>query len=116
MNCSIKNNPIILLLIIMIIFMVVGSINLFMNGENSDRHHEEEGWPGPWHMMGIGGFWMFPFFPIIILIIILYFLFGKNNARWPGAGGGDSPLDILKKRYAKGEISKEEYEEIKKEL
>jgi uncharacterized membrane protein len=29
---------------------------------------------------------------------------------------GDSALDIRKKRYARGEINKEEYEQIKKDI
>jgi len=116
LNCSIKNNPIILILIIVIIFMVAGGFTLFMDRDNIDRYHEEGEWPGPWHMMGTGGFWMFPFFPIILLAVVLYFVFGKNNARWTGSGSDDSPIELLKRRYAKGEITKEEFDEIKKDL
>ncbi len=34
---------------------------------------------------------------------------GKNDS-------GDSPQDILKARYAKGEIGREEFERMKKEI
>ncbi|MCH7495462.1 MAG: SHOCT domain-containing protein [Candidatus Marinimicrobia bacterium] len=67
-------------------------------------------------MMGMGGMWMFPFFPIIVLVLILYFVFGQDKWRRSGSESGDSALEILKKRYAKGEISKEEFEETRKDL
>jgi putative membrane protein len=33
-----------------------------------------------------------------------------------GSKAGESAMDILKKRYAKGEISKSEFEEMKKDI
>ncbi len=72
-----------------------------------------------------GGWWMFPMaMPIImlvVLVVILYLLFGRGGFRppwedrYPGRGS-ESALDILKKRYAKGEITKEEFEGMKKDL
>jgi putative membrane protein len=55
---------------------------------------------------------MMPFFVIILIVAVLYLLFGRRG----GGQDQESALDILKKRYAKGEISKEEFEQIKKDL
>jgi putative membrane protein len=71
-----------------------------------------------WHV------WMFPMFmPIVWIVIIalcLYFIFGRNKARGPwGPGRGfedETALDILKKRYVRGEISKEEFEQMKRDI
>ena len=71
-----------------------------------------------WHL------WVFPLFmPIFWLVIIglcLYFIFGRRNAKrpWlPGCGPvTETALDILKKRYAKGEISKGEFEQMKRDI
>ena len=54
----------------------------------------------------------------ILLIVGLVFLI---KWLWEQSGGSpskgsESALDILKKRYARGEISKEEFEEKKKDL
>ncbi len=71
-----------------------------------------------------GGWWMFPMaMPIImlvVLVLVLYFLLGRGFRppwwdRYPGRDSG-SALDILKKRYAKGEITKDEFEQMKKDL
>ena len=49
---------------------------------------------------------------IIGIVLLIKYLWESGGAR----GGHESALDILKKRYASGEISKEEYEEKKKDL
>ncbi len=71
-------------------------------------------------MMGYGlGFAPFGFLFMILwwgLIIAGIVALVKWIARSPGAEGGKSPLDILKGRYAKGEIDKQEFETRKKDL
>jgi putative membrane protein len=57
-----------------------------------------------------------------LLVIFLFFVGVAVAVKWvwqrPSSltGSGESALDILKKRYAKGEISKEEFERIKTEI
>ncbi len=79
------------------------------SGPNSN-----EGWD---HMMGYGfmggGMWLLW---IVIAIVVVYFLIGPGRKNSPYTGGQEAPLDILKKRYAKGEIDKDEFEKLKKDI
>jgi putative membrane protein len=60
---------------------------------------------------------MFGWIIIIILIILAVWYFNQGNFTWfERKSRQDSPLEELKKRFARGEISKEEYEEQKRLL
>ena len=67
-------------------------------------------------MMGYGGMFIGLLF-LIIIIVLGYFLIKSliEHNKTQGVAG-KSALDIAKERYAKGEITKEELEEIKKNL
>lgn len=72
------------------------------------------GWGFGWGHMMFGGLMMIIFWGGIILILVLLVRwFGGTSASGTGSA---TPLEILKKRYAKGEIDKKEYEERKKVL
>lgn len=70
---------------------------------------------------GMGGFgWLFMvFFWIVVFVLIFYFikvLTQRRTGSEPHRNSRESADEILKKRYARGEISLEEYEQMKKNI
>ena len=73
------------------------------------------GWGGGWSMFG--GLQMLLWWGLVIVAIVLV-------VRWFSAGGGrgdkrpgeDSALTILRERYARGEVTKEEFEARRRDL
>jgi putative membrane protein len=71
-----------------------------------------------------GGYWLIWMIPLMIIfwggIIVLIVWgvkkLGKGKEDDAGIGPKLNPLEIAKERYAKGEISKADFEQIKKDL
>lgn len=82
------------------------------------------GMMGPWMMGGgfgfpmVGGIMMLLFWGLIIggAVWLVQLLTRSARTAGPGALPSEAPLDILKRRYAKGEITKEQFEEMKHDL
>lgn len=75
-----------------------------------------DGWG--WGHMFFGSFAMLLFWGgLIVLLVLAVRLMGGGSTRsGDGAGSGNRALDILEKRYARGEIDREEFEERKDQL
>lgn len=74
--------------------------------------HEGMGW---W--MVFGSIWILLFWGGIIALIV-WGIKKLTERSGPGTGSSEksSPLDIAKERYARGDISREEFERMKKDL
>jgi len=101
------------------LYMAAASISaLLITGCNEYDGPMRGGWN---HMMdygygcGFGGMFMWILF-VIIIGIIAYFIIQNSKTKSAGGTTQETSLDILKKRYAKGEITKEEYERNEKDV
>lgn len=72
-----------------------------------------------------GGMWIFPTLMVAVMLVVAYLLLVRGGLTLPGQPSDrlrrtpeetEAPLDILKRRYAKGEVTKEEFEQMKKDL
>jgi len=79
------------------------------------------GWNCPWGW-GRGMMWGFPggmfmmFLLLLLGAVVVYLLLKRQGESRPVEGPRETPLEILKRRYAKGEITREQFEEMKKDL
>jgi len=77
----------------------------YYNGNGPMMNGNDWGW-GIFMML----FWLIVFVVIVYIVMRLIKNHGTNS------NTKTDPLDIAKERYAKGEITKEQFSEIKKEL
>ena len=72
-------------------------------------------WDGPW--WGFPWMWIFPLLFLIVFIVFLFrgpacSIFGTHRSR----DGEENARQILDRRYARGEISREDYQRMRKDL
>ena len=80
-----------------------------------DDHMGEWGWG--WGHMIFGSLFMLLFWAAIIvgIVVVIRWLVGAGHTA-AGSPRFDAALDILRERFARGEIDKEEYDERKRHL
>ena len=105
--------------------LISASILVFLNSSPCYaqwRDHGGSGWFGPGMMgsgwWGLGWIFMIVFWGLVIiaLIFLIRWLARQSRPRAEQDAGRDSALEILRQRYAKGEIDKEEFDQKKRDL
>jgi putative membrane protein len=105
--------------IVLIVLLFSGAGLLFAN--QSYGYWGMMGGPGMMGWFGfpfMGGLSMLLFWGLVIAGIVWLIQNTRSTGQQPGEGSPspESPLDILKRRYAAGEITKEQFEEMKRNL
>ncbi|MCL4535079.1 MAG: SHOCT domain-containing protein [Bacteroidetes bacterium] len=111
-------------LIGLLVFVLVFAVALPLVGGGGSRYGMGWGMMGPGMMGGGWGFGLLG--PIVMLLLGVLVIGGmvwfvQTLARGGstssfGTTSGEAPLDILKRRYAAGEVTKEQFEEMRRTL
>ncbi len=89
--------------------LVIGAVSLsLLGGCGLGSSTWGAGMMGGWGGMGLG----MGFFAVLFMVGV-FLLFSD---RFPGRGGYDNAKDIARERFARGEISQDEFEELMKRL
>lgn len=69
-------------------------------------------WNGGWPLFGMLHMLVWWIFAILVIALLAKLVFGSRNSE----SQGDRALAILRERYARGEIDKEEFDARKRDL
>lgn len=85
---------------------------------NTQGWHMGPGIMGGWGSGWFGGIFMIIFWILIVvgLVFLIKWLIQSINRRQIGDAGGNRALEILKERYARGEMDRNEFERMKTDL
>jgi putative membrane protein len=103
--------------IVVLLFAILGAATAHAQYYGGDYPHM---WGGGW---GWGGMILGPLIMILfvaatiaVVVLLVRWIGGGSTPSVPPPATGKSALDILKERFARGEIDKEEFEERKRLL
>jgi putative membrane protein len=117
MNKNIKTAIIVGSILIAMLVLAPLVYGLFSGRDNWGCGLAWSGMMGPWMMTGFGGAWMMGIIWLVAAGLIVWLIVSLvRGTRNQVDANSVSALEILKKRYAQGDISKEEFEEKQKDL
>lgn len=73
------------------------------------------GWGGGWGLFGVLHMLLWWVLIVLGIVVLVKWLVGGGRAGSEGAAGSRA-LEVLKERYARGEIGKEEFDQKRKDL
>ena len=95
------------------LFTMLGPLQGVAQDGRDDWWHQSWGWG---HMM-FGGLMMILFWGgIAVLVVLLLRHLGSGSSRHQAAPHRQTPIEILRERFARGEIDRTEYEQRRKLL
>ena len=101
------------------LLFLLNSTKAFAQWRGYGDWHMGPGMMGGWGIGWLGGIFMFLFWALVIvglIFLIKWLIQGTKGGSASARSDSSSALEILKERYARGEIDKQEFEEKKKDL